>query len=134
MFRVTLPVIDATKKAEARRPPRERVGGPQGKGLAAPSNSRARLLLLVEDERKYYPSPVMGRLYWSVDNAASDALLIFVWSLLPTTANKRVGPPPLRPDGYKPQKGFRSFRGRASTKDETPIYGIHQAVSGFVRQ
>ena len=46
------------------------------------------------------------------------------------------GPDPLRsdPTDTNPRKGFRSFRGRASTKDETPIYGIHQAVSGFVRK
>ena len=33
----------------------------------------------------------MGRLYWSVEDAASDDLLIFVWSLLLTMANKRAG-------------------------------------------
>jgi hypothetical protein len=35
----------------------------------------------------------MGRLYGSVEDAASDDLLIFVWSLLPTTGKKRPEPP-----------------------------------------
>jgi hypothetical protein len=33
----------------------------------------------------------MGRLYRSVEDAASDDLLIFVWSLLPTVGTKMAG-------------------------------------------